>query len=99
MVPIVALDKSTVSPAFPKVSVPPLEVIVPPPRNVKSTGVPAAPTSISLIVPSSPNITVPLESKGLIIISEPEIFISPFLLLSLLKNSSALPLYILFFIN
>ncbi len=84
MVPIVAFDKSMVSPLFPNVNVPPLGVIVPPPKKVKSTGVPEAPTSMSLIVPSSPKITVPLESIGLMITSEPEILISPFLLLSLL---------------
>ena len=44
-------------------------------KKVKTTGVPVAPTSISLMVPSSPKITVPLESIGLIIISEPDIFI------------------------
>ena len=82
IVPIVAFDKSTVSPVLPTVNVPPLDVIAPPPTKVKSTAVPDAPTSISLILPSSPNITVPSESIGLITISEPDILNSPFLLLS-----------------
>ena len=98
IVPIVAFDKSIVSPLFPNVNVLPFGVIVPPPKKVKSTGVPEAPTSISLIVPSSPNITVPSESIGFIIISEPEIFSSPFLLLSSLKNSNELPFITLCFI-
>ena len=97
MVPIVAFDKSMVSPLSPNVNVLSFGVIVPPPKKVKSTGVPVAPTSISLIVPSSPNITVPLESIGLIITSEPEILISPFLLLSSLKNSNELPF--IFFVS
>ena len=77
----------------------PLAAIVPPPKKVKSTGVPDPPISISFIVPSSPNITVPLESSGLIIISDPDIFISPFFSLLELKNSKGFPFIILFFIS
>ena len=49
-------------------------------------------------VPASPIITVPLESRGFNIRSEPDIFISAFLSLELLKNSKGCPLYILCFI-
>ena len=71
----------------PITKVPPLEVKVPPPRNVKSTAVPASPTSISLIAPASPIITVPEESTGLRIRSEPDTFIIALQLLESSKNS------------
>ena len=95
MASIVVLERSIVSPDAHIVKVPPLDVKVPPPKKVKSTGVPTAPTSISLIVPASPIITVPLESRGFNIRSEPDIFISAYLSLEVLKNSKGCPLYIL----